>query len=135
MGTRADFYVGEGTSAEWLGSTAFDGYPGGIEESVLRATSEAEFRAEVACRLLARNDGTVPADGWPWPWEDSTLTDYAYAFTGGKVIKYKFGRLFAGDDWDESDEDRGSPKAAFPDMSAVKNVTFGRRSGLIVAGF
>jgi hypothetical protein len=29
MGTRADFYVGRGKDAEWLGSVAFDGYPSG----------------------------------------------------------------------------------------------------------
>ena len=26
MGTRADFYLGEGSAAEWLGSVAWDGY-------------------------------------------------------------------------------------------------------------
>ena len=26
MGSRADFYIGEGTEAEWLGSVAWDGY-------------------------------------------------------------------------------------------------------------
>jgi hypothetical protein len=30
MGTRADFYIGRGTEAEWLGSVAWDGYPGGV---------------------------------------------------------------------------------------------------------
>jgi hypothetical protein len=29
MGTRADFYVGRGETAEWLGSIAWDGNPGG----------------------------------------------------------------------------------------------------------
>lgn len=27
MGTRADFYVGTGANAEWLGSIAYDGHP------------------------------------------------------------------------------------------------------------
>jgi hypothetical protein len=30
MGTRADFYVGRGPDAEWLGSVAMDGYPSGV---------------------------------------------------------------------------------------------------------
>ena len=30
MGTRADFYIGKGTDAEWLGSIAWNGYPDGI---------------------------------------------------------------------------------------------------------
>jgi hypothetical protein len=30
MGTRADFYVGRGETAEYLGSIAWDGYPDGL---------------------------------------------------------------------------------------------------------
>lgn len=30
MGTIADFYVGRGPKAEWIGSIAWDGYPDGI---------------------------------------------------------------------------------------------------------
>lgn len=41
MGTRADFYVGRGESAEWLGSIAWDGYPSGIDyQDVLRPADE-----------------------------------------------------------------------------------------------
>ena len=47
MGTRADFYVGRGDAAEWIGSIAYDGYPfykpqlpegwiGGVKEEVQR---------------------------------------------------------------------------------------------------
>lgn len=35
MGTRADFYVGRGTEAEWIGSIALDGYPDGIPDDGL----------------------------------------------------------------------------------------------------
>lgn len=35
MGTRADFYVGRGKDAEWIGSVAFDGYPDGFERDDL----------------------------------------------------------------------------------------------------
>lgn len=43
MGTRADFYVGKGPNAEWLGSTAMDGYPEGIfHKDNLRLSTHAE---------------------------------------------------------------------------------------------
>ena len=53
MGTRADFYMGTGTGAEWLGSVALDGYqdgPSGIPQRYPRlpaAKTEAEWRAAV----------------------------------------------------------------------------------------
>lgn len=130
MGTRADFYVGTGTEAEWLRSIAFDGYR--IDEmeekhanggdnlacwQIKTAKSEDEYRAAVATLLAINDDATLPEHGWPWPWNDSTTTDYAYAFSGGVCKTFSWGR---GADW--------------PDMSERKNVTFGPRSGVIVVG-
>jgi hypothetical protein len=40
MGTRADFYVGRGGQAEWLGSIAWDGYPSGIDKWVFSVSTE-----------------------------------------------------------------------------------------------
>lgn len=37
MGTRADFYVKRTDHLLWLGSIAWDGYPDGIDESVIGA--------------------------------------------------------------------------------------------------
>ena len=82
MGTRADFYVGRGENAEWLGSIAWDGHPCSIAEGVLAATTEAAFRSELAAFGDHRDDWTEPALGWPWPWDTSHTTDYAYAFDG-----------------------------------------------------
>jgi hypothetical protein len=82
MGTRADFYVGRGEKAEWLGSVAWDGHPENFR-AILKAKTETAFRKAVAKELKQRDDATLPADGWPWPWKDSHLTDYAYAFEGG----------------------------------------------------
>lgn len=42
MGTRADFYVRKDSQMEYLGSIAWDGYPSGIDEAVLRSTDEKE---------------------------------------------------------------------------------------------
>ena len=134
MGTRADFYVGRGKDAEWLGSIAWDGYPGGLEApQLLAATGEPHFREEVASLLAKRDDGTVPGDGWPWPWKDSQTTDYAYAFDDGKVWASGFGRDWLAADGPEPDDGDLPKTAIFPDMTAKQNVTLGKRSGVIIA--
>jgi hypothetical protein len=130
MGTRADFYVGTGADAEWLGSLAFDGYR--IDEmeekhakggdnlacwQIKTAKSENEFREAVATLLAINDDATLPEQGWPWPWNDSATTDYTYAFADGSCKTFSWGR-----------------GASWPDMSQRKNVTFGPRSGVIVIG-
>jgi len=84
VGTRADFYVGRGPTAEWLGSIAWDGYD--IPESIAAETDESAYRAAVRAFLDEREDGTIPErDGWPWPWDTSVLTDYVYALFDGRV--------------------------------------------------
>ncbi len=133
MGTRADFYVGRGKDAEWLGSIAWDGNPEGLEApQLLAATGEPHYREEVA-RLLAKcDDGTVPADGWPWPWDDSGTTDYTYAFDGDQVWVSAFGTEWFLATEPEPDEEDRPETAIFPDMTAKQNVTFGKRSGVII---
>jgi len=163
MGTRADYYVqlADG-SLDWLGSTAWDGYPGGIDEAVLAAESEADFKAALETFLSYRDDATRPHKGWPWPWNDSDTTDYAYVFVPGVGVVHRESDYtdFKGDflidqvpyfyvrsvkilnpdpDW-VADEEFGHAKNAavtgvaydYPDMSARQNVTFGDRSGIIV---
>lgn len=145
MGTRADFYIKAGDSLEWLGSVAWDGYdieemkPEHASESprnkscidVRTATDEQQFRAALLSYFSHRDDVTLPAQGWPWPWEDSTTTDRAYVFSDGRVICYAWGKeIVPGDDDAEGPE----PSGGWPDMSAVQSVTLGRRSGVIVVG-
>lgn len=132
MGTRADFYVGRGVDAEWLGSIAFDGDP---DERLpqLKATDEAEFRACVENILCAENHATRPEQGWPWPWNDSDLTDYAYAWDEGQVWTAVFSRWWTNPSAAE-EQDRAAAPAVFPDMKDRKNVTFGSRSGVIILG-
>jgi len=133
MGTRADFYIGRGAGAEWIGSIAWDGYPNGIEDAVLAAKTESEFRAAVAEHLSARDDFTPPEMGWPWPWDNSQTTDYAYAFEGGKVWASPFGHdWFDASGVEPSDDGWRQKTATFPDMSDRKAMTLGARSGLIV---
>jgi hypothetical protein len=143
MGTRADFYVGRGESAEWLGSIAWDGYPCGVAltgKSVFTAAGEADYRKAVAEFLASEDSATLPEMGWPWPWNDSGTTDYAYAFEDGKTLGSNFGQpWFVVDadegavDYGEPDEDEQSgPQAVFPDMAARKNTTYGKRSGVLI---
>lgn len=157
MGTRADFYVGRGERAEWLGSIAWDGYPSGITittgevervapgiafklgaefpegKHLFDASTEPEFRERLSEFFKHRDDVTLPDMGWPWPWDDSRTTDYAYAFDGDAVWVSSFGNSWL--DPRKNNEDKepdNAPKQVFPYMGARKNLTMGRRSGLIV---
>lgn len=132
MGTRADFYVGRGKDAEWLGSIAWDGYD--IPENIQECQGEETYREDVKDFLTSRDDATFPEQGWPWPWEDSNTTDYAYAYDDKKVYKNCFGRGWLEVHEEETDEYLDAHgRTEFPDMSEVQNVTLGQRSGVIVA--
>lgn len=119
MGTRADFYVGAGQKAEWIGSVAWDGYEWGDDmkektTAICAATTEDEFRKAVKDELDSREDATNPEDGWPWPWETSDTTDRTVYFNRGKVKCCDWGG-----------------KIKWPVMS-TENFTMGERSGAIV---
>jgi len=119
MGTRADFWVGRGESAEWIGSVGFDGYPSGVAFDVWRRTvDEHSFRQEVAHMLARRDDARLPENGWPWPWETSATTEWAYAFDDGRVWQSKFGGpwLPFGTTPLLPAEGRATPNAIFPKM-------------------
>jgi hypothetical protein len=139
MGTRADFYKGEGLNAQWIGSIAWDGYPSGLEDTgILESRTLREFRDAVR-KLEKREDWTAPRDGWPWPWNDSRTTDYAYAWIRGAVRVSCFGRpwMTASKARKLERNRKDWPKGrapTFPDMKTNKRVTFGARSGLMVFG-
>jgi hypothetical protein len=132
MGTRVDFYVGRGESAEWLGSYPFDGYPHGVFSPGMFA----DPMTEQAWRIWVAEWLDDPEQGWPWPWETSATTDYAYAWDDGVIYGSSFGSPWFrvdpnAEDWGEPEEADGE-RAVFPDMSSHKAVTYGPRSGLIV---
>lgn len=136
MGTRADFYIGRNRNAVWLGSIAWDGYPNGIPKELLAASTDDEFKAQVAA-LANRDDFTAPEMGWPWPWNDSNTTDFAYAIDDGKVYASCFGKPWFDPQIDADEDEDGDPTSTygeprFPDMSDRKNFTLGERSGVIV---
>jgi len=125
-----------------MGSIAWDGQPEGrdypgVDTFLLSQTTEAAWRAVLGHWLAEREDATRPEQGWPWPWNDSGTTDYAYAFDGGKVWCSRFGSDWfdpfdAPEDFEQDEEGGVKKVAAFPDMTARKNVTYGRRSGVLV---
>lgn len=132
MGTRADFYLGRGVEAKWLGSIGWDGYPDGMPKALLEAPSETKFLAAVKW-LSKREDWTAPKMGWPWPWDTSHTTDYAYAYEKGIVYASSYGGPWFEAAKPEPENNPGE-RAEFPDMSSVKNVDLGKRSGLIMIG-
>jgi hypothetical protein len=138
MGTRADFYIGKGKNAEWLGSIAWDGYPSGIEDDILSCTDKINYERLVNDFLSNREDSTFPKDGWPWPWNDSNTTDYAYAFFDDKVWGNCFGKGWFEVTKEPDDEneywDRPSQFSEFPDMKSIQKVRLDKGSGLIIVG-
>lgn len=133
MGTRADFYVGRGKNSEWIGSIAWDGYPEGMTAQFLGAATLQEFE-EAISRLQGRKDWTSPEQGWPWPWDDSNTTDYAYAFDDGAVHASCFGSNWFDPRTEENEDgerDESNIPSEFPNMAERKNITMGNRSGVI----
>lgn len=139
MGTRADFYIAREDGLEWLGSIAWDGYPEGIDEGVLSARSADEFAGALKTFASDRDDFTSPERGWPWPWETSHTTDFAYVLIEGEGVVFS---SFGGDPYwanrrtrEDDDHERAHVALAFPDMSSRKAVAAGTRSGTIMVGF
>ena len=134
MGSRADFYVGlEPDTMEWLGSIAWDGYPGGIDSGIKSAKMEETFRARVTRLLESREDSTTPDMGWPWPWEDSQTTDFSYTFADGCVWGTNFGySWYKVESRGDEDDGEDKPKVAFPNMKDRQKVNLGKRSGVTI---
>ena len=130
MGTRADFYVGiKKDEMQYLGSIAMDGFHDTVLPEIV-AVDEREYVRKVQSLITSREDGSIPErDGWPWPWENSSGSDYAYTFANGLIWYSRFG-----DPWISSDDRQATNDPEFPDMTSIKKVTFGKRSGLIVFG-
>jgi hypothetical protein len=106
---RADFYVGRGESAEWLGSLRGTATPESFAErdhvgwwrpGLLDLLDEGAWVLAVR-QLLKRADAVRPVDGWPWAWPDSRLTDFAYSFHDGAVRITRFGQW-----WETANERR-----------------------------
>lgn len=135
MGTKADFYIRKDKQMQWLASIGWDGHPESIDNPVLKATTEEEFKNQITEFIKDRDDYTLPESGWPWPWNDSRTTDYSYIFENGKVMASCFGNtLFDPLISNEEDEEEDCKKLEnyFPNMKDKMNVAYGKNSGLIV---
>ena len=120
MGTRADFYIKVGKNLvqkDWIGSIAWDGYPEGIDKTVLEAGTINQFKKACLDFFSKRDDYTKPEEGWPWPWDTSATTDYAYVYDNSisKVLISEFDKET---DW--------------PNMKNIQKVQFGDKSGLVI---
>lgn len=139
MGTRADFYVGKGDSLRWMGSVGWDGYPDGVPAkfNLIGCSELQQWEDAVVAMLSEVESATVPDQGWPWPWDNSGTTDYAYTFDEGAVWAAKFGSGWVRIDRNtelsiELWESAGA--VDFPDMTLIQNVAWDGRSGLLVLG-
>lgn len=134
MGTRADFYIGRDPQhMEWLGSVAFDGDAGSMQNDGLFAVEGVNaYRSWV--KSLDRDDFTSPEMGWPWPWETSATTDYAYTWDDGKVWWSCFGSAWETDP--QADTDGALATAEFPEFDTTNHARAGtKRSGNMVISF
>lgn len=97
--TRGDFYIGTGSSARWIGSITHDAFPDKIPSDILIQVNAIMFE-ETVIEFLEKDriNAIIPSDrdGWPWPWDDSQLTDYTYMFDfdNSRVIASHFGGDF-----------------------------------------
>lgn len=88
MGTPADFYIGKGKQARYLGTVYMDGYPKGLDRAVRNAKTPTEFRCAVNNMLLGGRSAGVPFEVQSEPEasrKDRTLVQYTYVFDNGKV--------------------------------------------------
>lgn len=90
MGTRAQFFVGNPSDLEnrdWLGCTAWDGYPDGYCGEAFRDVATAEQFVAAVEGFRTRDDFCDPfKHSFPFPWRDDLyLTDYTYAFFDGRM--------------------------------------------------
>jgi hypothetical protein len=100
---------------------------------VVAAETEEGYRAAVEARI-STDDGTRPDRGWPWPWESSNTTDFAYTWSDGGGLMSCFGTNWIPTSEDEPEEWPETEDPQHPDMTDRQNVTFGKGSGLIVFG-
>ena len=111
-----------------------------MPSDLLSAKTESEYREIFDREIATRDDFTSPERGWPWPWETSHTTDYAYAFDSDGVWAAGYDGWFDASkpepqSYDEDDNyvELNLPTPVFPDMSDRQNVQFGGpQSGLMI---
>jgi hypothetical protein len=114
MSTHADFYIGRGLDAEWIGSMHFDGYPQGMPARLLQSVDSVHYRALVEA-IIEKGNGYTVSNGWPWPWENSRETEFAYAYDDGVVYVSNYGSI-----WRELADEVRDDLPVFPSMTQHK---------------
>ena len=77
----ADFFLGVGEGAEWLGTLRLQGDPDDLPRALREARWPSEYRRLVAALLRSRVDGVRPHQGWPWGWDTANGTPHVYTFS------------------------------------------------------
>lgn len=94
--TKADFYIGTGIAANWIGSIFSDGYVHGIPLDILICTNPTLFE-ELVVEFIQSREGVIKTNGdkWPWLWPDSRMTDYSYLYIDdlSKVVTSQYGGI------------------------------------------
>jgi len=90
MGSRADFYIGM-NNPKWIGSISRNGHPWNIPCRLLIQNNIVMYE-EIVIDFLANNNGFIKSIGnsWPWPWENSKLTNYSYFFKRSHNMVYAY---------------------------------------------
>jgi hypothetical protein len=83
----ADFYLGRGVKAEYLG-TDLAVEAGNYDPSRFQSFSAAEYTEENFRSLVA---ALTTVTGWPHSHVDSSETTWTYAYDKGSVYVYRFG--------------------------------------------
>lgn len=148
MSTRADFYIGMGKDATWLGSVGMDGDPKSIAEELsftaqTTIADEDDWVESVAVVFRDHIEHTLPERGWPWPWDDSQTTDYAYTLFYGQVWVSNYGcRWMHLEDYLSKSptivqmlDNLPDATEVFPDMSKIKNVRLDSGNAPMIFGF
>lgn len=84
MSTKADFYVGVGKNAEWIGSIVHNADPDEFDDPILTARSEKVFRLAIKELLDNRCDSIYPGSPKAQPLGNNAA-DYTYYFNKFQV--------------------------------------------------
>jgi len=90
MNIDADFYIGKGKEAEWLGSVSSNGDINTIARSsfgqqFLECHTPELFKHFVSNYLHQYRNSVLASQCWPWLWGDSGTTDRSYWFFDDKI--------------------------------------------------
>lgn len=101
---KADFYIGLGEDARWLGSISDHGAPCDVDNgydlfNTSGANDDYDERsfADAVSSIVAADGGHWAESGasWPWVYPTSTGTDYTYAWNNGCIHVFERGYMVA----------------------------------------